>query len=112
MSLIVEPLSNLPHGSIFSEFGASSIPGAIQFFEILKRIWPRSTLLVSDIQQVVGQFNASLERNYVIIMDEALFSGDRRSQDRMKSLITEKSCHVEQKYQKWLRLSEQIYPKR
>ena len=69
------------------------------FFEILKRIWPRSTLLVSDIQQVVGQFNASLERNYVIIMDEALFSGDRRSQDRMKSLITEKSCHVEQKYQ-------------
>jgi hypothetical protein len=69
------------------------------FFEILKRIWPRSTLLVSDIQQVVGQFNAALERNYVIIMDEALFSGDRRSQDRMKSLITEKSCHVEQKYQ-------------
>jgi hypothetical protein len=69
------------------------------FFQILQRIWPRSSLLVSDINQVIGQFNAALERNYVIIMDEAMFSGDRKSQDRMKSLITEKTCHIEQKYQ-------------
>jgi len=69
------------------------------FFQILQRIWGRTSLLVSDIQQVVGNFNAGLERNYVIMMDEALFSGDRKSQDRMKSLITEKTCTVEQKYQ-------------
>ena len=69
------------------------------FFQILQRIWSRTSLLVSDIQQVVGQFNGALERHYVIIMDEALFSGDRKSQDRMKSLITEKTCHIEQKYQ-------------
>lgn len=69
------------------------------FFQILQRIWPRTSLLVSDINQVIGQFNAALERNYVIIMDEAMFSGDRKSQDRMKSLITEKTCHIEQKYQ-------------
>ncbi len=69
------------------------------FFQILQRIWPRTSLLVSDINQVVGQFNAALERNYIIIMDEAMFSGDRKSQDRMKSLVTEKSCHIEQKYQ-------------
>ena len=69
------------------------------FFQILQRIWSRTSLLVSDINQVVGQFNAVLEHNFVIIMDEAMFSGDRRSQDRMKSLITEKTCHVEQKYQ-------------
>ena len=54
---------------------------------------------VSDINQVVGQFNAALERHFVIIMDEAMFSGDRKSQDRMKSLITENTCHIEQKYQ-------------
>ncbi|MCX7253110.1 MAG: DUF5906 domain-containing protein, partial [Burkholderiales bacterium] len=59
----------------------------------------RTSLLVSDIQQVVGQFNGALERHYVVIMDEALFSGDRKSQDRMKPLITEKTCHIEQKYQ-------------
>ena len=69
------------------------------FFQILQRIWGRTSLLVSDIQQVVGNFNAALERNYIIMMDEALFSGDRKSQDRMKSLITEKTCTVEQKYQ-------------
>ncbi len=69
------------------------------FFHILQRIWPRTSLLVSDINQVVGQFNAALERNYIIIMDEAMFSGDRKSQDRMKSLVTEKTCHIEQKYQ-------------
>jgi len=69
------------------------------FFQILQCIWSRSTLLVSDINQVVGKFNAALERHYVILMDEALFSGDRKSQDRMKSLITEKTCHIEQKFQ-------------
>ena len=69
------------------------------FFQVLQRIWSRTALLVSDVNQVVGQFNATLERHYVIIMDEALFSGDRKSQDRMKSLITETSCHIEQKYQ-------------
>lgn len=69
------------------------------FFQILHRIWPRTSLLVSDINQIMGQFNAALERNYVIIMDEAMFSGDRKSQDRLKSLITEKTCHIEQKYQ-------------
>lgn len=69
------------------------------FFQVLQRVWSRTALLVSDVSQVVGQFNAALERHYVVIMDEALFSGDRKSQDRMKSLITETSCHIEQKYQ-------------
>lgn len=69
------------------------------FFQILQRIWSRTALLVSDIDQIVGRFNAALEQNYVIMMDEAMFSGDRKSQDRMKSLITEKTCQVEQKFQ-------------
>ncbi len=73
--------------------------GKGMFFQILQRIWPRTSLLVSDIQQVVGRFNAALERNFVILMDEALFSGDRKSQDRMKSLVTEQSLQVEQKHQ-------------
>ena len=48
------------------------------FFQILQRIWSRTSLLVSDIDQIVGRFNAALEHNYVIIMDEAMFSGDRK----------------------------------
>jgi hypothetical protein len=69
------------------------------FFEVLRRIWPVTTLLVSDINQIIGQFNAVLGHTYVVIMDEAMFSGDRKSQDRMKSLITEKTCQIEQKHQ-------------
>jgi len=73
--------------------------GKGMFFQVLQRIWPKTSLLVSDIQQVVGQFNAALERNFVILMDEALFSGDRKSQERMKSFVTEQTLQIEQKHQ-------------
>lgn len=69
------------------------------YFSLLRAIWPRTTLLVSDIEQVTGRFNACLERHYIICMDEALFSGDRRSMDRLKSIVTESRVQVEQKYQ-------------
>jgi hypothetical protein len=69
------------------------------FFRILHRIWSRTTLIVSDVNQIVGTFNAALERNYVICMDEALFSGDKKSIERLKSLVTEPVIHIEQKYQ-------------
>jgi len=69
------------------------------FFRLLSRIWSRTTLHVSNVEQVVGRFNGCLERNYIICMDEALFSGDRKSLDSLKSLITEPVCHIEQKYQ-------------
>lgn len=69
------------------------------FFSLLRAIWPRTFLLVSDIQQVIGRFNACLERNFVICMDEALFSGDRKAMDRLKSMITEYVIQIEQKFQ-------------
>ena len=69
------------------------------FLRILQRIWGRTTLVVSDVNQIVGTFNASLERNYVICMDEALFAGDKKSMERLKSLVTEPVIHIEQKYQ-------------
>jgi len=69
------------------------------FFRILRAIWGRTALQVSDIQEVIGHFNAVLERHYVIWMDEAIFSGDKKALDRLKSLITEPTCRVEQKYQ-------------
>jgi hypothetical protein len=33
------------------------------FFELLRAIWPRTTLQVSDVGNVIGQFNAAIERN-------------------------------------------------
>ncbi len=73
--------------------------GKGMYFLLLRAIWPRTTLQVADIDQVIGKFNAALERNYVICMDEALFAGDRKSMDRLKSMITEGVIRIEQKYQ-------------
>ena len=73
--------------------------GKSTVFKLLGRIWSRTTLQVSDIGEVIGQFNAALERNYVVCMDEALFAGDKKSLDRLKSLITAPTCRIEQKHQ-------------
>jgi hypothetical protein len=69
------------------------------FFQLLNAIWPITTLLVSDSDQVVGRFNAALERSFAICMDEALFAGDKKAMDRLKSTVTEPLLRVEQKYQ-------------
>lgn len=69
------------------------------FYKLLGRVWQRTTLQVSDIGEAIGQFNASLERNYVVCMDEALFAGDKKSLDKLKSLVTEPTCRIEQKHQ-------------
>jgi hypothetical protein len=69
------------------------------FFQLLRAIWGRTTLQVSNVDGVTGQFNAALERNYVVCMDEALFAGDKRALDRLKSIVTEPIIRIEQKYQ-------------
>lgn len=69
------------------------------FFTLLKAIWAKTCLQINDVDQVLGTFNAALERNYIVCMDEALFSGDKKSLEKLKSLITEPQCRIEQKYQ-------------
>lgn len=69
------------------------------FFRLLHAIWPRTFLQVSDVNHVAGNFNACLERHYVVCMDEALFAGDKKAVDRLKSLVTEPVITIEQKYQ-------------
>ena len=69
------------------------------FFQLLRAIWSRTTLQVTDLKEVLGQFTAPLERNYIVCMDEALFKGDRRGLDRLKSLVTEPVIRIEQKFE-------------
>ena len=40
-----------------------------------------------------------MERSYIINMEEVLFNGDRKSMDQLKSMITEPTIAIEQKYQ-------------
>jgi hypothetical protein len=85
-------------GVMFVLLGGQGI-GKGTFFRLLSAIWPRTFLQVSDVNNVTGTFNACLERHYAVCMDEALFAGDKRAVDRLKSLITEPVISVEQKYQ-------------
>ena len=73
--------------------------GKGMFFNLLRAVWTHTTLQVTDVDQVVGRFNACLERNFVVCMDEALFAGDRKALDRLKSMVTEPQINIEQKYQ-------------
>lgn len=73
--------------------------GKGMFFRLLQAIWTKTALQVSNVQNVIGQFNAILEHTYVVCMDEALFAGNKRDIDRLKSLITEPVIVIEQKYQ-------------
>jgi hypothetical protein len=66
---------------------------------IFQRIWSATYIQVNDISMVTGSFNATLERAYIVFMDEALFVGDRRASDRLKSLVTEPEIMINEKYQ-------------
>lgn len=67
--------------------------------KLLRRIWSATFLQVNRIKQVVGDFNGSLERAYIVFLDEALFAGDRNSSDALKSLVTEPTISINEKHQ-------------
>jgi len=69
------------------------------FFQLLTNIWSKSAIEVSDINHVIGSFNAALEKNYVVMMDEAIFVGNKAAMERLKNMISEPTVRVEQKYQ-------------
>jgi hypothetical protein len=69
------------------------------FFMLLSRIWGSTTIEVSDMSKVIGTFNKVIENKFWILLDEALFKGDKKAQDRLKSLVTEPTVQVEQKYE-------------
>jgi len=66
---------------------------------ILRKIWSATFMQIHNINDVTGNFNASLERAYIVFMDEALFSGDRRASDALKSLVTESVIQINEKHQ-------------
>jgi len=69
------------------------------FIRLLEALWGHTTLQVSDIAAITGNFNKGLERAFWVALDECMFVGDKKSQDRMKSLVTEPTIQVEQKYE-------------
>jgi hypothetical protein len=66
---------------------------------VLEAIWSHSTLQVSNVDDILGRFTGALERSYIVWLDEAIFKGDRKSQDSLKTFITEPYIRIEEKYQ-------------
>jgi len=73
--------------------------GKGSLFNLLRTIWTSTTALTANVDNITGRFNGLLASNYIICLDEAIFVGDRKSQDKIKSLITESSVMIEEKYQ-------------
>lgn len=73
--------------------------GKGSFARILQKIWSATYLSTNNIKQIVGDYNGSLERSFIVFLDEALFAGDRASSDRLKSIVTEQTISIAEKYQ-------------
>lgn len=69
------------------------------FGTILRRIWGQSYLHINNIAHIAGDFNGGLERSYIVFMDEALFAGNRKATDALKSVVTESVLHINEKHQ-------------
>jgi len=69
------------------------------FGRILQAIWGASCLQVSNVRDITGSFNGALSYSYIVFMDEAMFAGDRRASDALKSLVTEPRISINEKYQ-------------
>jgi len=66
---------------------------------LLRRIWGSTTLLVNRVDLVIGSFNGVLERAFNVFLDEAVFYGDRRSTEALKSVVTSEYITINEKHQ-------------
>jgi predicted ATPase len=56
---------------------------------ILRKIWSATYVQVHQIKSITGQFNGSIERAFIVWLDEAIFDKNRGATDSLKSLVTE-----------------------
>ena len=73
--------------------------GKGSFETLLRRIWGSTTLLVNKIDLILGPFNGIMERALNLFFDEAVFHGDRRSTDALKSVVTSEFVTINEKNQ-------------
>lgn len=71
--------------------------GKNSLFEPLLAIFGVHGMLVDDPELIAGRFTWHLMDKCLVVLDEAVFIGDPRQQDRIKSRVTAKSMMYEQK---------------
>jgi hypothetical protein len=73
--------------------------GKNTYEKLLRRRWGSTTLLVNKVDMIIGSFNGILERAFNVFLDEAVFHGDRRSTEALKSVVTSEFIAINEKNQ-------------
>ena len=71
--------------------------GKTFFAERFGELFGRHYLMVSDSRHVVGNFNSHLQDKILLLADEALFAGDKKTESTLKTLITSPTIPIEYK---------------
>lgn len=51
----------------------------------------------SDSEQIFGRFNSLIEGKILLVLDEGLWSGDKKTESKLKDLITRRDVNIERK---------------
>ena len=65
---------------------------------VLFPIFGFAGIKVSDIQEITGTFNAILRGKAFVFLDEALFRGDKRAANQVKSLVATQTVALNEKF--------------
>jgi hypothetical protein len=68
------------------------------FSKLLQSIWSLTTLITNRVADVTGDFNSALDQKFVVWLDEAVFAGDVKTTEALKSLITEPTISIHAKH--------------
>ena len=71
--------------------------GKTSFASIFGHLLGRHYIEESDMERVVGRFNAAMADKLVVLIDEGLWGGDRSKVGPLKAFITQKSITIEKK---------------
>ena len=85
------------HGEVSIVLQGNKGTGKSLLATVFGSLFGRHFFHASDPGQVVGNFNAHLEDVIVLFADEAFFAGDRRQDQALKRIVTEKSLVIEPK---------------
>jgi len=71
--------------------------GKNSLFDPIVALFGRHAMIAADPELIVGRFTFHLLSMAFVVMDEAVFTGDPRHMDRIKTRVTGKTLHYEQK---------------
>lgn len=93
--------------------------GKGMFMDWFKPLFGRHAFTVTSLENAIGHFNAHLSQSLLVFANEAIWGGDKKSQSRMKALITDETTDVTSKgkdtimldnYKRWVFASNADHP--